>query len=257
MRASRPIHSTCVALLLASTVLFTSGSACTTFPGKNGRIALVAKRSRAGSCTRSPDGSDIVQITDLLATDLDLVPCIFAGWPADSRSSRNARWEGADDRSLRGTGRECMTKLQVRGEDDLPSPRRRSDDYKAVAFMAFLRQQCRNCPIHGRELSFFVDCKAQQVCIGHLLVTLQSSLEGLNGMDEADLVPPEPMRGVVQIGTQKFHGFLRSYRIRRKRRIRNDSHESGLGERAGCPALVGVSVEPILRSQVSFMGRPQ
>lgn len=139
----------------------------------------------------------------------------------------------------------------------LPSPRRQSDDDNAVALRAFLRQQCRHCPIHGRELAFLVDGKTQQISIGHLLVTPQSSLERLNGLDEADVVPPEPMRGVVQIGPQKFHRFLRSYGIGRKRWIRNDSHEGGLGERAGCPTLVGIPVEPMLRCQVSFMGRPQ
>jgi hypothetical protein len=105
----------------------------------------------------------------------------------------------------------------------------------------------------------FLSCglQGQQVRIGHLLVPPQSSLKRLNGLDEADLVAPEPMGGVVQIGTQKFHGFLRSYCIGRKRRIRNDSHESGLGERARYPALAGVPVEPMLSLQVSFMGRPQ
>jgi Sodium:dicarboxylate symporter family len=170
-----------------------------------------------------------------------------------------ARWEAADrsfpvDESSEG---DFMMKLQTQGEDDCPSPRSRSDDYHALAFRAFLRQQCHKCPIHGRELAFLVDGKAQQVRIGHLLVTLQPSLERLNGLDEADLIRPEPMGGVIQIGTQKFHCFLRGYRIGRKRRIRNDSHESGLGERAGCPSLVGIPVEPMLRLQVSFMGGPK
>jgi hypothetical protein len=150
-----------------------------------------------------------------------------------------------------------MMKLQTQGEDDCPSPRSRSDDYHALAFRAFLRQQCHKCPIHGRELAFLMDGKAQQVRIGHLLVTLQPSLERLNGLDEADLIRPEPMGGVIQIGTQKFHRFLRGYRIGRKGWIRNDSHESGLGERAGCPSLVGIPVEPMLRLQVSFMGGPK
>ena len=63
--------------------------------------------------------------------------------------------------------------------------------------------------------------------------------------------------GQAEIGAQKFHRLLWSYGIGRKRRIRNDCHERGLGERAGCPALLGIPVEPMLRGQVSFMGMPQ
>jgi len=69
--------------------------------------------------------------------------------------------------------------------------------------------------------------------------------------------PQNRCEGLSKLDPQKFHRFLRSYGIGRKRRIRNDSHEGGLGERAGCPTLVGIPVEPMLRCQVSFMGRPQ
>jgi Tol biopolymer transport system component len=74
MRTSRLTHSSFVAmaLILVLTVLFTFGSAWATFPGKNGRIAFVAKRSGSWQLyTINPDGSDIVQITDLPATDFD------------------------------------------------------------------------------------------------------------------------------------------------------------------------------------------
>jgi Tol biopolymer transport system component len=74
MRIFKLTHSSAVvtALIFVLTMLFTAGSASATFSGKNGRIAFVANRNGSWQLyTMNPDGSDIVQITNLPATDFD------------------------------------------------------------------------------------------------------------------------------------------------------------------------------------------
>jgi len=74
MRKSRITNSSLLltAVLLTLIVLASVRSAWATFPGKNGRIAFVANRNGSWQLyTMNPDGSDIKQLTDLPATDLD------------------------------------------------------------------------------------------------------------------------------------------------------------------------------------------
>lgn len=74
MRKSRIINSSSLltAVLLTLIVLSSVRSAWATFPGKNGRIAFVANRNGSWQLyTMNPDGTDIVQITNLPPTDFD------------------------------------------------------------------------------------------------------------------------------------------------------------------------------------------
>lgn len=63
-------------------------------------------------------------------------------------------------------------------------------------------------------------------------------------LDPEKQIFPEPMARILQIGFQNIDSLLRPYGIREKRRVRDDSHERRLCERAGSPAFAGVAMEP-------------
>lgn len=70
-------------------------------------------------------------------------------------------------------------------------------------------------------------------------------------------VRPELMIGKIQVGFQESNSVLRRQRIRRKSRIRNDSHERGLRERTRRPTGLRLPREPLSYSIMEFVARPR
>jgi len=76
------------------------------------------------------------------------------------------------------------------------------DYFDEVGGRALLWEQGQDASIHRCELAVLVHGKPQQIGIGDLLVPDQPPNKRLSSRNKTDLVGPESMRGVIQVGIE-------------------------------------------------------
>src|SRR5205814_1391856 len=116
--------------------------------------------------------------------------------------------------------------------------------------------QRQDSPIESCEFSSSVDCKSKKVGIGNLLVSHELSRERLNGLHKTDVILPEAVSRMAQIGLEQNQCLRRSERIGGEGRVGDDAHKGTLRERACCPPLPRVTRQPLLDPRMGLMRRP-
>ena len=116
--------------------------------------------------------------------------------------------------------------------------------------------ECAYASIERRDNALAAVCDCQQVRVGELPIGLQSSLQALDGSRDLEAVRPEFVAGVTEVLVEKCQCLGWSESVSREGRIRDNSDESKLGERARGPARVRASGEPAMRCIMMLMSRP-
>src|SRR4026209_2814718 len=100
-------------------------------------------------------------------------------------------------------------------------------------------------------------CQSQQVGVSELSVALQAGLHSFHGRRNLKAVGPEVVSWMDEILAEQRECFDGREGISRECRIRGDSYESELGQRAGRPSSICPTAEPAVRSLVVFVRRPE
>src|SRR6516162_4576388 len=80
--------------------------------------------------------------------------------------------------------------------------------------------------------------------------------ERIHRSQKRNVILPEAMRRMAQIGPQQVERIGNSKGVRGEGGVRDDTDKRAFSERAGCPSLSSMTSKPLLDFLVSLMRRP-
>jgi hypothetical protein len=130
------------------------------------------------------------------------------------------------------------------------------DEFDSARPRVATGEQFDHAAIECGKSSLLVERQTEKISIGDLLVADQTVLKVPNRVPQRNIIGPELMRGMANIGDQQAQCFQWRGGLSRKRPIRDDPDESSLSERARRPARSVIPCEPGLCATVAGMTLP-